>query len=144
MHILCRYDLDFWIHLVSCCRRRLIEAMPRAALPLFPTFGISILPCLQPGDAATGYRHFDGTKSIAAILSLQGDYYYEYGLSSGSGDIRWQPPPQGRLQCFAAVSIPCLLQKIMFAIELQVLPASCWDMSSDVSPINRLGVRRDN
>lgn len=27
---------------------------------------------------------------------VQGDYYYEYGLSSGSGDIRWQPPPQGK------------------------------------------------
>lgn len=24
-----------------------------------------------------------------------GDYYYEYGISTGSGDIRWQPPPQG-------------------------------------------------
>lgn len=27
---------------------------------------------------------------------IQGDYYYEYGISSGSGDVRWQPPPQGK------------------------------------------------
>lgn len=45
----------------------------------------------------TGYfnAYDQGSKYDLDFWAHLGDYYYEYGISDGSNDVRWEAPPQG-------------------------------------------------
>jgi phosphodiesterase/alkaline phosphatase D-like protein len=67
---------------------------PTAGSPL-STLKFFFFSCSNwPTGYFNAYDYASKYDSLDFWLHL-GDYYYEYGVSQGTADIRWQPPPQG-------------------------------------------------
>lgn len=71
------------------------------------------------------FLRFLGLPSIACcrydldFWAHLGDYYYEYGISDGSNDVRWEAPPQGAIPLLhSAYILSRLAQYIIITISV--------------------------